>query len=45
MTVLQKKRSLFSLAEYFAQEEQAGYRSEFYEGEIFTGRWVWAAGR
>ncbi len=34
MAVMQKKRSIFSLAEYFAQEEQADYRSEFYEGEI-----------
>jgi Uma2 family endonuclease len=36
MAVMQKKRSIFSLAEYFAQEEQADYRSEFYEGEIFA---------
>jgi Uma2 family endonuclease len=36
MAVMQKKRSIFSLAEYFAQEEQAEDRSEFYEGEIFA---------
>ena len=36
MEVMQKKRSVFSLAEYFAQEEQAEERSEFYEGEIFA---------
>ncbi|HSN74485.1 MAG TPA: Uma2 family endonuclease [Anaerolineae bacterium] len=36
MAVMQKKRSNFSLAEYFAQEEQAEHRSEFYEGEIFA---------
>ncbi len=36
MAVAQKKRSIFSLAEYFRQEEQAPYRSEFYEGEIFA---------
>jgi len=36
MAVMQKKRSIFSLAEYFAQEEQAEDRSEFYEGDIFA---------
>jgi Uma2 family endonuclease len=36
MAVMQKKRSIFSLAEYFAQEEQAEDRSEFYEGEVFA---------
>ena len=36
MAVMQKKRSIISLAEYFAQEEQAEDRSEFYEGEIFA---------
>jgi Uma2 family endonuclease len=36
MAVMQKKRSIFSLAEYFVQEEQAEQRSEFYEGEIFA---------
>jgi Uma2 family endonuclease len=36
MAVMQKKRPIFSLAEYFAQEEQAEQRSEFYEGEIFA---------
>lgn len=36
MAVMQKKRSVFSLAEYFAHEEQAEERSEFYEGEIFA---------
>jgi len=36
MAVAQKKRSIFSLAEYFRQEEQAPYRSEFYDGEIFA---------
>jgi Uma2 family endonuclease len=36
MAVMQRKRSIFSLAEYFAQEEQADYRSEYYQGEIFA---------
>lgn len=36
MAVMQKKRSIFSLAEYFAQEENAEQRSEFYQGEIFA---------
>ncbi len=36
MAVMQKKRSVFSLAEYFAQEQQADHRSEFYQGEIFA---------
>ncbi len=36
MPVMQKKRSIFSLAEYFAQEDQVEHRSEFYQGEIFA---------
>ena len=36
MAVMQRKRSIFSLAEYFAQEEQADYRSEYYQGDIFA---------
>jgi Uma2 family endonuclease len=36
MAVMQKKRSVFSLAEYFAQEQQADHRSEFYQGAIFA---------
>ena len=36
MAVAQKPRTRFSAAEYFALEETAEYRSEFYQGEIFA---------
>ncbi|MCB0245881.1 MAG: Uma2 family endonuclease, partial [Anaerolineae bacterium] len=36
MVVAQKPKTRFSAAEYLALEEEAEYRSEYYQGEIFA---------